>query len=667
MDTFLNILTNIGIVLFIVFFFGFCIFIHEFGHLIAAVWQGLHVDKFSIGFGKKIWGFKYKGIDFIVSILPLGGYVSIPQLDPADQPKTEDGQVLPFSTPKARAITAFAGPFFNILFGFVLAFFLWIVGVWQTPPTSSVIVLDVPHVIPVYDSDNGINTGEKIIKINGKDPIGLKLKQGEYEGSLYDLCAFWDEFQADFNLPKQEGDTLKLTVQDNEGNTRDVDYIVQFNPEYKAGLRVGDRIVAFNGEPFSKGVDGLFEAHAYNDADKATITVKREGKEPFDIAYVQKGNSRIEDLKIPFFQARNPLTIGDVLKNSPAEKAGLMVGDQLLSYNDKPMMNVKSFLEYVNKEAKGNLKLMIARQGEELPIDVILAEEQEYTAEKLGIAFIVTVKTIFQDLPAEKAGLKLNDRLYKINGAEVTDAKSFSDTIKKLEGKPFQLIVIRHGEQITFDNLVAQITDNNGKPAYILGIQMDDAPPKVIAHPNPWTQFTDVFNKTARTLLLLFQPVTNFVTGRDTGSAPVKLKHMSSIVGISTMLWYSVKVEGIRGGLAFILLITFGLAFANLLPFPILDGGHIMFAGIEFVIRRRLPVKFMTYISNLFAGLLIALMLYITFNDIMRLPRINKAYKSDNPKLIIGSPAEKATTPAEKTTTPAEKATETEPAQTTTK
>ena len=53
----MNILSNIGIIIFIVFFFGFCIFIHEFGHLLAAIWQKLHVDKFSIGFGKKLWGF----------------------------------------------------------------------------------------------------------------------------------------------------------------------------------------------------------------------------------------------------------------------------------------------------------------------------------------------------------------------------------------------------------------------------------------------------------------------------------------------------------------------------------------------------------------------------------------------------------------------------------
>ncbi|MBP5639318.1 MAG: site-2 protease family protein [Victivallales bacterium] len=638
----MNILTNIGIIIFIVFFFGFCIFIHEFGHLLAAVWQKLHVDKFSIGFGKKIWGFKYKGIDFIISLLPLGGYVSIPQLDPTDKPKTEDGRELPFSNPKARAITAFAGPFFNILFGFVLAIFLWIFGAWQTPPTSSCIITDVPFVQPVYGGDNGLNPGERITHINGHSTKDIQLTNGlntgEFDGELYDLCVFWNQFPREFNLPTVDGETLKLTVVSNEDDgtekTRDVDYIVHFNAEYAAGLRMGDRITAFNGDTFKDGIKGVMERHAYNDKDKATVTVKREGQKPFDISYVQAQNSRVEDLKVPFFQARDPLTIGDILPASPAETAGLQRGDQFLAYDDKPMLSINGFLEYAKSLQKPTMTILYARKGTEYTTQINVPEDRaDLSAAKLGMAFIVTIKSVFQGTPAEAIGLKAYDRLIKLNGVEVIDGKSFSDTVKAQKGKPLTLTVLRDGEELTFKDVKAEFM-SNGKPVYLLGIQLDDVTPKIIGYPTPWEQFTEVFNKTAKTLWLLFQPVTNLITGRE-GNASVKLKHMSSFVGISAMLWYTVKTEGIRGGLAFIILITFGLAFANLLPFPILDGGHIMFAGIEALIRRRLPAKFMSVISNIFAGLLIALMLFITYNDIRRLPKIKKAYSNDNPKLVI--------------------------------
>ena len=161
----MTVIANIAIILFTVFFFGFCIFIHEFGHLLAAVWQKLVVEKFSIGFGKKIWGFKKGGIEYVISWLPFGGFGSIPQLDTAETTKTEDGRELPHGAPMARAVTAFAGPFFNILFGFVLATVMWGVGVWKNPPASSCIVVDVPKILPLYKA--GVKESDVIVAVNG--------------------------------------------------------------------------------------------------------------------------------------------------------------------------------------------------------------------------------------------------------------------------------------------------------------------------------------------------------------------------------------------------------------------------------------------------------------------------------------------------------------------
>ena len=95
MDAFLNILTIFGRSVFVVFFFGFSIFIHEFGHLLAAKWRKLHVERFSIGFGKPLWKWRKWNIDFLVSMLPFGGYVALPQLDPTDTPVAANGEQLP--------------------------------------------------------------------------------------------------------------------------------------------------------------------------------------------------------------------------------------------------------------------------------------------------------------------------------------------------------------------------------------------------------------------------------------------------------------------------------------------------------------------------------------------------------------------------------------------
>ena len=154
-------------IIFILFFFGFCIFIHEFGHMLAALWQGLVVERFSIGLGKPIFTlFKWRGIDFVVSWVPFGGYVSLPQLDATEAPKTEEEGGLEPCRPVPRAIVAFAGPFFNILFGFVLAAVMWWVGLYEAPPASSCVIAEIPRSIPQYNDK--VRITDKIKAIGGQ-------------------------------------------------------------------------------------------------------------------------------------------------------------------------------------------------------------------------------------------------------------------------------------------------------------------------------------------------------------------------------------------------------------------------------------------------------------------------------------------------------------------
>ena len=94
MIDFTQILTIIGSALFMIFFFGMCIFIHELGHFLAAKWRGLHVIAFSIGF-RKIWGYRWRGVEYRIGWIPFGGYVEIPQIDAVEEAKDENGKVLP--------------------------------------------------------------------------------------------------------------------------------------------------------------------------------------------------------------------------------------------------------------------------------------------------------------------------------------------------------------------------------------------------------------------------------------------------------------------------------------------------------------------------------------------------------------------------------------------
>src|SRR5947209_18688374 len=99
---------------------GFMILIHEFGHYAVAKWLGVRVEVFSIGFGKRLIGFRRGETDYRIAAIPLGGYVKMSGENPMDERTGDPGEFL--SHPKwQRFVVAIAGPTMNIL----LAFALW--------------------------------------------------------------------------------------------------------------------------------------------------------------------------------------------------------------------------------------------------------------------------------------------------------------------------------------------------------------------------------------------------------------------------------------------------------------------------------------------------------------------------------------------------------------
>ncbi len=137
MDILTTLFSSAWSILMIAVFFGGSIFVHELGHFLAARRRGMVVERFSIGFGPKIFSWKGKdGVEYRLSWLPLGGYVALPQL--ADMraiegAATAEVQRLPQINYATKMIVSVAGAFFNILFAFALACIIWGVGL----PTSS--------------------------------------------------------------------------------------------------------------------------------------------------------------------------------------------------------------------------------------------------------------------------------------------------------------------------------------------------------------------------------------------------------------------------------------------------------------------------------------------------------------------------------------------------
>lgn len=160
-------LETIYIVFMMILLFGITIFVHEFGHFIVARKAGLVVETFSIGMGPALWKKEIGGIVYKIGAFPIGGYVSLPQLDPEGMDKMQganenDRATLPDVSPWKKIAVAVAGPLFNIVFALLLAVIVSRAG----NPEDVAIVGSVDPSSEAYEK--GLRSGDQVVAVNGK-------------------------------------------------------------------------------------------------------------------------------------------------------------------------------------------------------------------------------------------------------------------------------------------------------------------------------------------------------------------------------------------------------------------------------------------------------------------------------------------------------------------
>lgn len=143
---------------------SFLVFFHELGHFIAARYFGVRVDVFSIGFGKQIYSRMYRGTQWQIALIPLGGYVKMKGQDDTKPGLVEDGDDS-YNTKKPwqRIVILFAGPFANFLLAAVLYFVIALGGANYLSPTIGEVKSDSP----AYKA--GLKENDLIVRINDKD------------------------------------------------------------------------------------------------------------------------------------------------------------------------------------------------------------------------------------------------------------------------------------------------------------------------------------------------------------------------------------------------------------------------------------------------------------------------------------------------------------------
>jgi regulator of sigma E protease len=317
--------------------------------------------------------------------------------------------------------------------------------------------------------------------------------------------------------------------------------------------------------------------------------------------------------------AVNPSIIGYVEKDSAEAQLGIKEGDRIVSVNGE---KVKSWqdVSMFTILARTNVLPVVIEQGKEQKTFMLTAKVNE----SLGLKLLnldprdhPEIIEVQSDSAAEAAGLKAGDKILSFNALPAASREQLIDLIKKRGGQATEIRVQRGAEKLTLTVTPKEDpTTKIGRIGTVLGSSSSQMYVVQRPGPTPWAQVSDVVDKTIKTISAL-------VHSKQTG---VGAKDLSGPVGILTILAAQVNTD-YRLALSFLVLLNVNLAIINLLPMPVLDGGHILMAIIEKIRRRPLSQKFVEYTSTVFAVVLISFMLYVTFFDLKRFPLFKAMFK----------------------------------------
>lgn len=571
-----SLLTNAwGWVLILLFFNG-AIVVHELGHFLAAKWRGLKVERFSIfGLGPKIVGWRGKdGVEYCFCWIPFGAFVALPQL--ADmksiEGEGEEAASLPPISYADKMIVAFAGPFFNIILALVLAAGVWFFG---TPTNASMETNVIGYVSPTIDVDS------------------------------------------------------ETTV---------------ISPASKAGLQPGDRILAVDGKTVEDFIDismliatGSGRDHLGN--PKAELLIERDGEpmtvEVFPVMMTFNERSG-RDLRRIGIRPAEKVIVGYVMENSPGKLAGLKTGDVIESFNSTPLLSLFTLNDYINEHPDEAVTLNIQRNGQSIQlsvkpeavaltrplvriakrtqadhyIDIMPSNTGMAAADKTSGGtrqdlVVLQAETGESFAPAIKAGMNVTG----VNGKPVDSLQALLAAVNGLAPNADSFMLNLNGgvtnQQI--DVVSAELIPPETRAMIGFGLQGDFK----IAHPAPPEQFVEAVKMIGRVLGSLLSP-----------SSDIGFKDLNGAVGIGRLVhsfsnpaYFETKWDGFRAALAFAVILNVNLALLNLLPIPVLDGGHMTIATISKLMGRPMPRAMIEAATGAFVVMLFGLMIYITLFD----------------------------------------------------
>lgn len=291
--------------------------------------------------------------------------------------------------------------------------------------------------------------------------------------------------------------------------------------------------------------------------------------------------------------------------------AGFKTGDRLVGVNGE---EVEYFAELRSPSAitTSNLQYLVQRNGNTQIINIpdgFLDRLNDEPFLDLSLALPSQIGEVGEGTPADSVGLKAGDKIIAINNQSTTYWVDMAQTIKQSKGT-LALTVVRSSDTLQY----AVAPDPSNNQIGIAPVDPNNIFDPITIKPGPLESITMGYNRSEDMLVGIVQSLSQLVTG----DVSVR-KNLGGPVAIASATKTFTDRAGFQGFLLITAMLSITLAIMNILPIPVLDGGHLVFLIYEGITRREPSAKVRMVLQQIGFILLIALMIFATFNDILRL------------------------------------------------
>jgi regulator of sigma E protease len=300
--------------------------------------------------------------------------------------------------------------------------------------------------------------------------------------------------------------------------------------------------------------------------------------------------------------------IGMVINDSPAAKAGIQAGDKILSVNNKKVEHWEAIQTAIYFDFIGEDIVINAERSDVQQVFIISRNNiPEITESSFGIIPTHTeavINDVISGKPAEKAGLKPDDVIVSLNSQKVFNQDHVIKIIRANPSKPISIQVMRNEE---IKNLTVTPSEEG-----LIGITVGSryTGPVLNVHYGLFESFPKGVNQTINATVLFGHSIWQLIVGKAEFS-----KSVGGPVKIAQMATRSAEI-GVLSFLAFMALLSISLAVMNILPFPALDGGHLIVLIYEAIVRKPLPHIVQIRIQQVGMVILLSFMMFVLYNDI---------------------------------------------------